>query len=98
MQMDAVPPECLQLVRGFARGWEPTPSAQAMQAFWQLYPWVPEMQQLQASRSALLYRAADSAGARCCYKCNCCYIQRLYDIRVRFEPELADEQDRLWSE
>ena len=97
MQMDAVPHECLQLVRGFARGWEPTPSAQAMQAFWQLYPWVPEMQQLQASRSALLYRAADSAGARCCYKCNCCYIQRLYDIRVRFEPELADEQDRLWS-
>ena len=95
--MDAVPQECLQLVRDFARGWEPTPSAQAMQAFWQRYPWVPEMQQLQASRSALLYRAADSAGARCCYKCNCCYIQRLYDIRVRFEPELADEQDRLWS-
>ena len=94
--MNDVPQECLQLVRGFARGWEPTPSARAMQAFWQLYPWVPEMQQLQASRGALLYRAAESAGTRGCYKCNACWIQQLHNIRVQYEPELADEQDRLW--
>jgi hypothetical protein len=97
MQMDAVPQECLQLVRDFARGWEPTPSARAMQAFWRRYPWVPEMHQLPFSRGALLYRAAESVGTHDCYKCNCCYTHRLYDIRVRYEPELADEQDRLWS-
>ena len=77
-------------MRDFTRGWEPTPSARAMQAFWQLYPWVPEMQQLKSSRSALLYRAPDSVGTQCCYKCNCCYIQQLWDIRVKYEPELLD--------
>ena len=95
--MNDVPQECLQLVRGFARGWEPTPSARAMQAFWQRYPWVPEMHQLLSSRSPLLYRAPDSFGTHCCYKCNSCYIQRLYNIRLKYEPELADEQDHLWS-
>ena len=88
--MDAVPQECLQLVRNFARGWEPTPSARAMQAFWQLYPWVPEMQQLKGSRGALLYRFADIAGTRFCYKCNSCYEQLLWDIRVKYDPELLD--------
>ena len=95
--MNALPKECQQLVNAFARGWQPTPSARAMLAFWQQYPWVPEMQQLNNSRGALLYRAAESAGTRCCYKCNSCYIQQLHNIRVQYEPELADEQDHLWS-
>ena len=96
--MDALPWECQQLVSAFAHGWEPTPSARAMHAFWQMYPWVPQMQQLKNSRGTLLYRAADSAGAQCCYKCNCCYTQQLHNIRVQYEPELAlDELDRLWS-
>ena len=88
--MDAVPEECLQLVRDFTCGWEPTPSAQAMRACWQLYPWVPEMQQLEVSCGALLYRNAWSAGTRFCYKCNSCYTQQLWDIRVKYEPELQD--------
>ena len=96
--MDALPRECQQLVSAFAHGWQPTPSARAMLAFWRQYPWVPEMQQLKNSRGTLLYRAADSAGARGCYKCSSCHMQLLHDIRVTYEPELAlDELDRLWS-
>ena len=96
--MDALPLECQELVNAFARGWRPTPSARAMLAFWQQYPWVPEMQQLNNSRGALLYRAADCAGVQRCYRCNCCYIQQLHNIRIRYEPEIIDDDlDRLWS-
>ena len=96
--MDALPLECQERVNDFARGWQPTPSARAMLAFWRQYPWVPEMQQLNNSRGALLYRAADSAGVQCCNKCNCCYIQQLHSIRIRYEPEIIDDElDRLWS-
>ena len=95
--MDAVPLECQELVNAFARGWQPTPSARAMIAFWQQYPWVPEMQQLNL-RGALLYRAADFAGLQPCDRCDCCYIQQLHNIRVKYEPEIIDDElDRLWS-
>ena len=98
--MNTLPRECQQLANAFAHGWQPTPSARAMRAFWQVYPWVPEMQQqLESPRNAvLLYRHAHSAGARCCHKCNSCYMQQLHDIRVKYEPELVtDELGRLWS-
>ena len=95
--MDALPLECQELVDAFARGWQPTPSARAMIAFWQQYPWVPEMQQLNLP-GALLYRAADFAGLQPCDRCDCCYIQQLHNIRVKYEPEIIDDElDRLWS-
>ena len=88
--MDTLPRECLQLVGAFACGWAPTPSAQAMRDFWEMCPWLPEMQQLSFSRGARLYRIPWSVGMQCCYKCNSCYMQQLCDIRVKYEPELLD--------
>ena len=98
--MNALPKECQQLVNAFARGWQPTPSAQAVQAFWRRYPWVQEMQQQMLHfpisawvRLVLLYSSADVVGTTFCTTCNTCLIQRLYDIRAKYEPEL---QDLMW--
>ena len=92
--MDRLPADCQQLVRDFASGLTPTPREQALRDFWQLRPWVGEMQALIARELSLpgvnVYHLADVIGTRMCFICDNCITQRMFDIRVQYEPELLD--------
>ena len=82
-------------MRDFATGYQATPSARAMRAFWEEYPWVPEMQaMLRARRLCTLlvhvYSSSDHAGTTPCYKCGCCLLHQLWQIRAKYDPEVAD--------
>ena len=83
-------------MRDFATGYQATPSARAMHAFWEEYPWVLEMQaELRNARRlctllVYVYRGADQAGQEPCYKCGSCLRHRLWQIRARYDPEVAD--------
>ena len=92
--MDRLLADCQQLVRDLASGWTPTPSAQALRDFWQLRPWLLEMQAVLNHELSLpatcIYRQADVAGTQMCFKCNNCITQRMFDIRVQYGPELLD--------
>ena len=73
-----------------------------MRAFWEKYPWVPEMQALLRARrlSTLLvyvYRSADWVGRTPCYRCDCCLLHMLWEIRAKYDPELADLADLALS-
>ena len=70
-----------------------------MRAFWEQHPWVPEMQaELRRAQAELrrapyvvyVYRSADQAGTTPCYKCGCCLLHRLWEIRAKYDPEVAD--------
>ena len=67
-----------------------------MHAFWEEYPWVLEMQaELRSARRlctllVYVYRSADQAGTLPCYKCGCCLLHRLWKIRAKYDPEVAD--------
>ena len=67
-----------------------------MHAFWEEYPWVLEMQaELRSARRlctylVYVYRGADQAGTSPCYKCGCCLMHRLWQIRAKYDPEVAD--------
>ena len=92
--VDRLPANCQQLVRDFASGWTPTPSARALHDFWRLWPWVVEMQAMMTPELSLpavyIYHHADVAGTHECMKCHDCITQRLWNIRVRYQPELLD--------
>ena len=83
-------------MRDFATGYQVTPSARAMHAFREEYPWVLEMQaELRSARRlctylVYVYRGADQAGTTPCYKCGCCLLHRLWQIRAKYDPEVAD--------
>ena len=67
-----------------------------MRAFWEQHPWVPEMQaELRSARTihtyvVYVYRSADRAGRTPCYKCGGCLLHRLWEIRAKYDPEVAD--------
>ena len=82
-------------MRDFATGYQVTPSARAMHAFWEQYPWVPDMQAMLRTRrlSTLLvsvYRSADWVGATPCYKCGCCLLHWFWEIRSKYDPDAVD--------
>ena len=90
-------------MRDFATGYQATPSAWAMRAFWEQHPWVPEMQaELRRAQAELrraqtlhtyvvyVYRSADRVGSTPCYKCGGCLLHRLWEIRAKYDPEVAD--------
>ena len=67
-----------------------------MRAFWEQYPWVLEIQaELRSARRLCtylvqVYRNADQAGQEPCYKCGSCLRHRLWQIRAKYDPEVAD--------
>ena len=66
-----------------------------MRAFWEQYPWVPEMQaEVRARRLSKLlvyiYRSADRVGTTPCYKCGCCLLNMFWEIRAKYDKEVAD--------
>ena len=70
-----------------------------MRAFWEQHPWVLEMQaELRRAQAELrrapyvvyVYRSADRAGRTPCYKCGGCLLHRLWEIRAKYDPEVAD--------
>ena len=75
-------------------GWQPTPSAQAMETFWAIYPWVPPIYKFEGVRA---YKYPNSAGLYDCRKCNSCRLARANDIRRAYDEDydeaLAFEDD-----
>ena len=65
-----------------------------MRAFWEQYPWGLEMQaELRSARrlcTLLVYRSVDQAGQEPCYKCGCCLLHWLWEIRSKYDPDAAD--------
>ena len=67
-----------------------------MHAYWDKYPWVLEIQaELRSARRLCtylvqVYRNADQAGQEPCYKCGSCLRHRLWQIRAKYDPEVAD--------
>ena len=67
-----------------------------MHAFWEEYPWVLEMQaELRSARRLCtllvrVYRNADQFGQEPCYKCGSCLRHLLWQIRAKYDPEVAD--------
>ena len=69
-------------------GWQPTPSARALHNFWQRYPWVQPMYEIEGISA---YRDPEFSGLIDCRKCNWCPLARLNLIRRTYDPEYDEE-------
>jgi len=75
-------------------GWQPTPSAQAMESFWETYPWAHSMFEIDGLRA---YTHPAFSGLMDCRKCNWCIVARMHDIRKTYDPDIcaAMEDDSI---
>ena len=74
-------------------GWQPTPSARAMQKYWLLFPWVREMADLFQSRHKVkTYTHAPWLGLRDCNKCDRCIRHEWWKVRRKFDALDSDEE------
>ena len=81
------------LVREFAEGWQPTPSAQALKAFHELHPWVLPMAQAWPGFAPGIYKGAPYVGMQDCYKCSRCIDASLHVLRRQWDPEWDSERE-----
>jgi hypothetical protein len=85
LQMRRLPPECMRLVRAFATGWPPTPSAAALQAAWAQSPWVLPMIQLVPGAAASIHAQAGEIGLEDCLTCSHCVMYQLHLLRCWYD-------------
>ena len=88
-----LPGDIQSFVAELAR-FEPTPSATALRARLEEYPWIkPMIEQIPQFAPSLIILHAPVVGLLDCRKCSRCGIGRLHGIRRQFDPELAGWSD-----
>ena len=76
-------------------GWRPTPSAQALHTFWETYPWVQPMYEIEGMHA---YRDPEFSGLIDCPKCDRCRVARTNTIRRTYDPNYDEEAAwDLWA-